>query len=219
MKNAHRFTVAVSILLVGVVLGAFAGFPAEALRWETFSAAYEDMVVVTRAEYRSDDNELRVRADSSSATSILSVYHLSGALIGVLTRDDETRHEGRFDLATNPLVITVRSSEGGEATVLVTGDNPPTVTPAASATATATASPTQTASASPRPTATATGGTGGGPTKTATAGTPTITPENTKSATATGGTDGPTSTPVTTIGPPIGRLHLPAVFDNAAMGG
>lgn len=204
MQSTHRFTIAGAILLVGVVLGAFAGFPAEALRWERFATAYEDMVVVTEAEYRDDDNELRVRAESSSATSTLSVYDLAGNLIGVLTRVDSTRHEGRFDMAANPRVITVRSSEGGEATVLVTGDNPPTVTPSpgplvsATATGTATATETETVS-TPAATSTETG-------------TPTEPPVGfTPTATTTAGSSTATHSTV--------KILLPIVLDNAALGG
>ena len=155
---------------------------------------------MTRAEYRADDGELRVRADSTSPTATLSVYDALGVLIGVLKRQDETRHEGRFEIRPNPMVITVRSSEGGEATVLVTGDNPPTVTPAVSATITATASATPTQSPTTSPTGTATGGT------------------PTESATATTGTPFPTATPTTSTTPPEHLLYLPAAVDYGTLG-
>ncbi len=207
MRKSQRLACAGAILMVGVLLGAFAGFPAEALRWERFSDAYEDRVVVTRAEYDSDDNELRIRADSSSGTSVLSVYDRVGALIGVLARQDATRHEGRFDLASNPQVITVRSSEGGQATVLVIGDDPPTVTPESLPTATPTVEATEpTPSATPdeSPTSTAT--------PEATEPTPSVTPEASP-------TDGPTTPPptLTQATEPQPQIYLPLLLDRTPL--
>lgn len=210
LNTLQRIVIAGMILSAGVVLGAFAGFPAEALRWERFASAYEDVVVVTRAEYRADDGELRVRAESSSPTSTLIVYDLAGVLIGVMEREDALRHEGRFDVSTDPVVITVRSSEGGTATVLVTGDNPPTVTltPGPSVTptipSTATGSPgTPVASETPAE-ATPTATEGAAPSVTPVASTPSATP-----------TDG--STPPTPATTPEGRIMLPAALSNAEL--
>ena len=217
MQTPYRLAVACTILMVGVVLGAFAGFPAEAFRWERFSDAYTDQIVVTRAEYDANDGELRVRADSSSATSVLSVYDRGGAPIGVLTRQSATRHEGRFDLASNPRVIQVRSSEGGQATVLVSGDDPPTVTPESLPTATfvATAPPPSATpeATAPPPTATAEA-TAASPTATAevTAPPPSATPEASP-------TDGPPPSPSPTAPvEPLPPIYLPGLFDRMPLG-
>lgn len=207
MSKTYRLTIAGAILLVGVLLGAMAGFPAQALRWERFSDAYQDSVVVTRAEHDADKGELRVRADSTSPTSVLTVYDRGGIPIGVLTRQDATRHEGRFDVAVNPRVISVRSSEGGEATVLVTGDDPPTVTPQitpmVTRTVTATALP---ATANPTDDTT--------PTVTATVSLTAVSP----SATPTNKPLPPSPTSTETVGPLPQRIFLPEMLDGAAIG-
>lgn len=207
MSKTYRLTIAGAILLVGVLLGAMAGFPAQALRWERFSDAYQDSVVVTRAEYDADKGELRVRAESTSPTSVLTVYDRGGSPIGVLTRQDPTRHEGRFDVAVNPRVISVRSSEGGEATVLVTGDNPPTVTPENPPTVTRTVAATALpATATPTDDTT--------PTVTATVSVTAVAP----TATPTGNSLPPSPTSTQSIGPLPQRIFLPEMLDGSAIG-
>lgn len=207
MSKTYRLTIAGAILMVGVLLGAMAGFPAQALRWERFSDAYQDSVVVTRAELDADKGELRVRAESTSGTSVLTVYDLGGTPIGVLTRQDATRHEGRFDVAVNPRVISVRSSEGGEATVLVTGDDPPTVTPQITPTMTLTVAATAlTATATPTDDTT--------PTVTATVSVTAVAP----TATPTGNSLPPSPTSTQSIGPLPQRIFLPEMLVGSAIG-
>lgn len=125
-----RVLIVLTILGAGFVLAGVTGLPSHAPHWQLFAQAYRDGVTVTRAEYRAGNGELRVRAESRSASSTLRVYDRAGNLLGPLARKSATQHEADLDVAANPMVITVRSDEGGEATVLVSGDNPPTVTPA-----------------------------------------------------------------------------------------
>jgi len=152
-----RAAVALAILLSGLALLAQMPLLAGTVSWQRFADAYKDMVVVTRAEWRANDNELRVRATTSAgANAVLSVYETStGRKIGDLSHQGGNEHRGELSWARNPVVITVRSSQGGEATVLVTGDSPPTVTSAApTATAVTPPAPSPTGAASPTPTPT-----------------------------------------------------------------
>jgi hypothetical protein len=169
-----RVIVALSILLCGLALLSQIPLLAGAVSWQRFADAYDDIVVVTRAEWRSSDGELRVRATTSAgANAVLSVYETStGQRIGVMSYQSGDEHRGDFAWHHNPAVITVRSSLGGEATVLVTGDNPPTTT---SEVPTATqVTPTATATRA-TPTATGVEPTATRATPTATAVTPTAT--------------------------------------------
>lgn len=129
MSTPLRIMIAFAILGSGLLLARFTGLPSSAPHWQLYAQAYRDTVTVTRAEYRSDKAELRVRAESRSATSTLRVFDLSGNLLGTLDRKGATQHDADLAVAVNPRVISVRSDEGGAATVLVSGDNPPTVTP------------------------------------------------------------------------------------------
>ncbi len=123
---------------------------------------------------------------SSGGLAALSVYQTSNnQLIGNLVWDGG-EHRALFNLGSNPQVITVRSSLGGESTVLVQSGTgiPPTVTPTSvPATATATGvPPTHTPAVTPtRPPK-------GTPAATSTSVPPTATgvpPTNTPAATAT----------------------------------
>jgi hypothetical protein len=170
MARYGRIFMALTILLSGLALVPHAGLFAGVVRWQRFSGGYEDVVTVTRARYR--DGELEMRAISSSGgLPTLSVYRTStNELIGNLVWEaDEGEHRGDFNLPGNPQVVTVRSTFGGESTVLVwdESDPPITVTPSASATP---GGPTSTATSVP-PSATP-----GGPTSTATSIPPSVTP-------------------------------------------
>lgn len=80
------------------------------------STAPADTVSVTRAEYDSAKQQLRVDAAGSGSGASLQVYvTASGALIGTLSGGS-----GQFTLAAAPQSITVRSSLGGSATRTVT---------------------------------------------------------------------------------------------------
>lgn len=179
VRQYSRVIVALSILLCGLALLSQIPLLAGAVSWQRFADAYDDSVVVTRAEWRGNDSELRVRATTSGgANAVLSVYETStGQRIGVMGYQSGNEHRGEFAWPHNPGVITVRSSQGGEASVLVTGDAPPTITSEA---------PTPTRAA---PTATATRAT-----PTATGVTPTAT---TVEPTATRMTPTPTGAPPT----------------------
>jgi hypothetical protein len=237
MARYSRILIALTILLSGLALIPQAGIFAGVVRWQRFAGGYEDVVTVTRARYR--DGELEARAISSSGgLPTLSVYRTSdNSFIGNLIFDpSEGDHRADFPLGSNPQVITVRSSLGGESTVLVTDGSgvPVTVTPSITATPGAPTNtptstsvpPTQTATVTPGgPTLTPTASvTPGGPTLTPTAsvtpGGPTLTPTAsvtpggpTLTPTATTVADEPTVTPTATT--PSGSnstLYLPLLY-------
>lgn len=162
MKRYSRILIALAILLSGLALIPQTDMFAGVVRWQRFAGGYEDVVTVTRARYR--DNELEVRAISSSGgAATLTVYRTSdNAFIGTLTFEGDD-HRGEFPLGSNPQVITVRSSLGGESTVLVQDGSgiPVTVTPSVTVTpggptltpTTTPIIPTSTATATQPPTA------------------------------------------------------------------
>jgi hypothetical protein len=79
-----------------------------------------DSVAITRAEYQAGNRRLRVEATSTVATATLQVFVTSsGQLIGTLSNDGGGRFRGEFAQAVNPQSITVRSSSGGSATLIV----------------------------------------------------------------------------------------------------
>jgi hypothetical protein len=79
-----------------------------------------DSVSVTRAEYSSSRNELRLEGTSTNSTATLTAYVTStNALLGTLTHSGG-KYFARFSLSTNPQSVTVRSSAGGSATRTVT---------------------------------------------------------------------------------------------------
>jgi|GEM_PF-5818737 len=80
-----------------------------------------DVVSISRAEYTASKRQLRVEATSSVANVTLSVYVTStGQFIGTLTRSGNGRYSGTLGWPSNPVNITVRSSQGGTATRAVT---------------------------------------------------------------------------------------------------
>lgn len=197
MARYSRILIALTILLSGLALIPQAGIFAGVVRWQRFAGGYEDVVTVTRARYR--DNELEVRAiSSSSGLATLTVYRTSdNSFIGTLQFEGED-HRGEFNMGSNPQVITVRSSLGGESTVVVQSGSgvPVTVTPSITATLGAPTNtptstsvpPTQTASVTP-----------GGPTLTPTASVTPSGPTLTPTASVTPG--GPTLTPTASVTP------------------
>ncbi len=196
MSRSSRLLIAFALVLSGLALIPQVSLFAGVVSWQRFAGGYEDIVTVRRAEWRGDrgDNELRVRATTTAGgNATLRVYETStNQLIGVLTYEGGDEHRGEFFWSHNPMVITVRSSQGGEATVPVWGDDPPTVTPSASpptSTPSATTQPTHTATATevPASTATATATATGVPASTAT-----------PTATATEVPPGSTATPTAT---------------------
>ncbi|MCA1632945.1 MAG: FG-GAP-like repeat-containing protein [Acidobacteria bacterium] len=76
-----------------------------------------DTVTVTRAEYETAKQTLRVEATSTSSTATLQVFRTAdGLLIGTLRNDGGGKYGGQFSFSVNPQNITVRSSLGGSAT-------------------------------------------------------------------------------------------------------
>ncbi len=83
MNSVSRLLMAFAIFLVGAALVPYVGLSSQGATWQRFAGAYEDQVTVTRAEYRSQDRELRVRAVSTSAGARLTVYATNtGQFIG-----------------------------------------------------------------------------------------------------------------------------------------
>src|SRR5688500_19889843 len=105
MARYSRILIALAIFLSGLALVPQAGLFAGQVRWQRFSGGYEDVVTVTRARYRSDDDELEVRAISSSgALPTLSVYRTSdNSFIGNLVWEGSD-HRGEFFVPQNPQV-------------------------------------------------------------------------------------------------------------------
>ena len=68
MPTTLRILIAFTILGSGLLLARFTGLPSSAPHWQLYAQAYRDMVTVTRAEFRADKAELRVRAESRIAT-------------------------------------------------------------------------------------------------------------------------------------------------------
>lgn len=133
MRQYSRVIIAFAILLSGLALVPQMSLLGGTVSWQRFIGGYGDVVFVERARYDDDDDLLEVRATSSSGEqATLSVYETStNELIGTLTYDSGNEHRGEFSWPRNPEVVTVRSSLGGESTVLVAGDSgpPPTVVP------------------------------------------------------------------------------------------
>lgn len=87
----------------------------------TAPPAASDSVSLTRADYSSSKQELRLEATSTSSTATLTAYVTStNALLGTLTRTSGGKYFAKFNVATNPQSVTVRSSAGGSATRTVT---------------------------------------------------------------------------------------------------
>jgi hypothetical protein len=188
MRQFARVTAVLALLVCGLALLPQITALAGPARPHHVAGANDDVLLVTRAEWRASDHELNVRATTTAGgNAVLSVYETStGLLIGVMTHQDGNEHEGQFSWPHNPLVITVRSSQGGEATVLVSGDAPPTTT-----------------SAAPTPTGVAATATMVAPTSTSVA--PTATDDATSTATATA----TRAVPTATSGPVLRRVYLP----------
>jgi len=82
----------------------------------TTAAAATDTVSITRLEYTVSNRQLRVEAQSSSSSAVLTAFVTStGARIGALTNNGSGRYKGTFTLTANPQNVTVRSSLGGQA--------------------------------------------------------------------------------------------------------
>ena len=132
MPNARRFVVALAILLSGLALLPQSSLFAGAFSWQRFAGAYEDVVTVTRARYRADNDGGRLDVDALNVyggAAVLTVYCTSDNLLFGPLSWNGSMHTRRFtNVGPSPHAITVRSSLGGETTVLVSGDSGPPVT-------------------------------------------------------------------------------------------
>jgi hypothetical protein len=76
-----------------------------------------DTVRITRAEFESSKQTLRVEATSTSSNATLQVFvTATGQLLGTLANNGGGQYRGELSVSTNPQNITVRSSLGGVAT-------------------------------------------------------------------------------------------------------
>ena len=74
-------------------------------------------VAILRADYAMANGKLRVVARTSSTTETLRVYvTATGEFVGTLKLVDTGDYQGKFDLPTNPVQITIISSVGAMAT-------------------------------------------------------------------------------------------------------
>jgi len=79
-----------------------------------------DSIAITRAEYDTGNRRLRVEATSTNASATLQAFVTSnGQLIGTLSSQGGGRFRAEFTWPVNPQSITVRSSSGGSATLVV----------------------------------------------------------------------------------------------------
>ena len=79
-----------------------------------------DTVRITRAEFESSKQTLRLEATSTSSTATLQVFvTATGQLLGTLANNGGGQYRAELRLATNPQNITVRSSLGGVASAAV----------------------------------------------------------------------------------------------------
>lgn len=136
MKSTNRLLIALVVLLSGLVALPQVQLTAGVVSWQRFANGYEGQITVTRARCDPSDGELEVRAlTSAGGNATLTVYNTdTNAFIGTLTYVGGNEHRGDFVTLPCPRVITVRSTQGGSATVLVWDDSGPpiTVTPSAS---------------------------------------------------------------------------------------
>ena len=155
MSQSTRLLIALAMLLSGLLVMPRAALLAGVISWQRFANGYEDLIVVTRARCENDDQELEVRAETTAGgAATLTVYDAtSNAFIGTLSYEGGNEHRGEFDIFPCPAAITVRSTLGGQATVIVLpgSGTPPTVTPSATAVVPPSATPPPTATATPQP--------------------------------------------------------------------
>ena len=79
-----------------------------------------DTVRITRAEFESSKQTLRVEATSTSSSATLQVFvTATGQLLGTLGNSGGGQYRGELRVSTNPQNITVRSSLGGVASASV----------------------------------------------------------------------------------------------------
>ena len=79
-----------------------------------------DTVRITRAEFESSKQTLRLEATSTSSTATLQVFvTATGQLLGTLANNGGGQYLAELRVATNPQNITVRSSLGGVASAAV----------------------------------------------------------------------------------------------------
>ncbi len=124
MNRRSRLIIALVILLSGLALVPRVNLYAGVVSWQRFAGGYEDTVNVTLARYFNtavEGGNLEVRATSTAGgTATLTVWRATDNLfIGTLSWNG-TDHYGLFPITPNPHTITVRSTAGGEATVVVT---------------------------------------------------------------------------------------------------
>lgn len=131
MSRYSRLVLTLFILLSGLLLLPQTNLVAGVVGWQRFAGGYEDNVTITLARYVTSfegGGTLEVHAtNTAGGNATLSVYRTSDNLfIGNLTYTG-TDHRGMFPLATNPMMITVRSSLGGPDATAATPEIPAAV--------------------------------------------------------------------------------------------
>jgi len=119
--SSATFTVATNAVnvLTNVVISAVYGGVSQSATL-TVTPPSADTITISLAQYWSSKKQLRVSANSTSATATLKVYvTTTGQFIGTLTNNGG-KYSGQFSWPSNPQNITVRSSLGGSATKAVT---------------------------------------------------------------------------------------------------
>jgi Big-like domain-containing protein len=120
LAAGQTYTATVTGGSAGVTDAAGNALAASAVWSFTTAAAATDTVSITRLEYTVSSRQLRVEAQSSSSSAVLTAFVTSsGTQIGSLSNNGSGRYRGTFTLATNPQNVTVRSSLGGQASAAV----------------------------------------------------------------------------------------------------
>lgn len=118
-------TTVVSASTTATISGTFGGVTRSATLTINSNAApppppSTDTVRITRAEFESSKQTLRVEASSTSSSATLQVFvTATGQLLGTLSNNGGGQYRAELRVATNPQNITVRSSLGGVATANV----------------------------------------------------------------------------------------------------
>ena len=80
-----------------------------------------DVVKILKAQYVTAQEALIIRATSTSTTAALQLFVTStDEFIGILTETSRGKYVGKFSFPFNPESVTIRSTDGGSDTAIVT---------------------------------------------------------------------------------------------------
>jgi VCBS repeat protein len=117
-----NFVITTAAVTSPVVVTITAWFGGSALS-QSLTVNPPDLVAILSAQYSHPNKLLSVQATSNRAGAVLGVYVTdSGQFLGTLSlpAPGTTTYSGQFPLQNNPKSITVKSSQGGNATAAVT---------------------------------------------------------------------------------------------------